>query len=203
MKEREGLPLNLNFLLPSLGFMYKSKARVVKGRSPEAFQKIEQYNRPDYTFEGIADPNWIAGFSSGDSSFGVKTGSSTSTKSGSRVQLRFAVGLNIREKELIKGLASFFKLGYLSASEVPEAKEADEKYVYITKDAVHLQVIKFKDILDIIIPFFEAYPIQGKKSFDFSDFKKVAELIKNKEHLTPEGFNKILEIKAGMNKVKT
>jgi len=31
----------------------------------------------------------------------------------------------------------------------------------------------------------------------------VAELIKNKEHLTPEGFNKILEIKAGMNKVKT
>jgi len=57
MKEREGLPLNLNFLLPSLGFMYKSKARVVKGRSPEAFQKIEQYNRPDYTFEGIADPN--------------------------------------------------------------------------------------------------------------------------------------------------
>jgi len=23
----------------------------------EAFPKIEQYNRPDYTFEGIADPN--------------------------------------------------------------------------------------------------------------------------------------------------
>jgi hypothetical protein len=32
------------------------------------------------------------------------------------------------------------------------------------------------------------------------DFKKVNELIKNKEHLTAEGFDKILEIKAKMNK---
>jgi hypothetical protein len=85
----------------------------------------------------------------------------------------------------------------------PEVKEVNEKYVYTTNDSVHLQIIKFKDILEIIIPFFEDYPVQGKKSLDFSDFKKVAELIKNKEHLTPEGFNKILEIKTKMNKVKT
>jgi hypothetical protein len=53
--------------------------------------------------------------------------------------------------------------------------------------------------MDIIIPFFEKYPIQGEKSLDFSDFKKVGEMLKNKEHLTSEGFNKILKIKAGMN----
>jgi hypothetical protein len=54
--------------------------------------------------------------------------------------------------------------------------------------------------MDIIIPFFEKYPIQGIKSSDFPDFKKVAEILKNKEHLTSEGFNKIIEIKVGMNK---
>jgi len=53
--------------------------------------------------------------------------------------------------------------------------------------------------MEIIIPFFEKYPIQGEKSLDFSDFKKVGEMLKNKEHLTSEGFNKILKIKAGMN----
>lgn len=79
----------------------------------------------------------------------------------------------------------------------------DAKYVYITDDSVHLQVMNIKDIQDIIIPFFEKYRIQGKKSLDFLDFKKVAELIKNKEHLTVEGFDKILEIKAKMNKTKT
>ena len=169
----------------------------------EAFPKVEQYNRPAYTFKGIADPNWVAGFSSGDSSFSVKTGSSTTNKLGSRVQLRFEIGLNIREKELIKGLATFFKSGYSSASKVPEVKEVNDKYVYITNDSVHLQVIKFEDILNIVIPFFEEYPIQGKKSSDLADFKKAAELIKNKEHLTLGGFNKILEIKAAMNKVRT
>jgi len=128
-----------------------------------------------------------------------------------RVQLRFEIGLHIREKELIKGLASFFKLG----NSIPKddcapvqgvlsiKPEVDAKYVYITDDSVHLQIINIKDIQDIIIPFFEKHPIQGKKSLDFLDFKKVAELIKNKEHLTREGFDKILEIKAKMNKTKT
>lgn len=166
----------------------------------EAFPKVEQYNRPDYTFKGIADPNWVAGFTSGDANFGVKTANSTTNKLGSRVQLRFQIGLNIREKELIKGLASFFNLGSSSTSKVAKVKEVNEKCVYITNDTVHLQVMNFKDILDIIIPFFEEYWVQGKKSLDFSYFKEVAELIKNKEHLTPEGFNKILEIKSKMNK---
>lgn len=111
----------------------------------------------------------------------MKTGSSTTNKLGSRVQLRFEIGLNIREKELIKGLATFFKSGY---SKVPEVKEVNDKYIYITNDSVHLQVIKFEDILNIVIPFFEEYPIQGKKSSDLAGFKKAAELIKNKEHLT-------------------
>ena len=38
-----------------------------------------------------------------------------------------------------------------------------------------------------------------KKSLDFIDFKNVSEMIKNKEHLTSEGFDKILEIKTRMN----
>jgi hypothetical protein len=92
--------------------------------------------------------------------------------------------------ELIKGLAAFFNLN----------KEANDKYVYITNDSVHLQLVRQSDILDIIIPFFEKYPIEGIKALDFSDFKQVADLLKNKEHLILEGFNKILEIKAGMNR---
>lgn len=51
-----------------------------------------------------------------------------------------------------------------------------------------------------IIPFFEKYLIQGNKSFDFEDLKKMANIIKNKEHLTLEGFNNIINIKSGMNR---
>src|SRR5258705_1352378 len=80
--------------------------------------------------------------------------------------------------ELIKGLAAFFNLN----------KEANDKYVYITNDSVHLQLIRQSDILDIIIPasFFEKYPRDGIKALDLAVFKQVvvADLLKNKEHLT-------------------
>ena len=61
-------------------------------------------------------------------------------------------------------------------------------------------VRKLSDITNIIIPFFDKYPIFGVKAKDFEDFKKVAELMKNKAHLTPEGLEKIRLIKAGMNR---
>ena len=59
--------------------------------------------------------------------------------------------------------------------------------------------MKFSDITDKIIPFFEKHLIKGKKSLDFIDFKQAAEIIKSKDHLTPKGFEQILEIKARMN----
>jgi hypothetical protein len=36
-----------------------------------------------------------------------------------------------------------------------------------------------------IFPFFDKYPIQGEKSPDYEDFKRAAELMKEKVHLTP------------------
>ena len=47
-------------------------------------------------------------------------------------------------------------------------------------------------INDIIIPFFDSYPVQGLKSLDFADFKQIAKMIICKDHLTVEGLNKIL-----------
>ena len=61
---------------------------------------------------------------------------------------------------------------------------------------------KLKTILILKIklyPFFNDYPIQGIKSLDFADFKKVAEIIKNKDHLTETGLKQIVEIQVGMN----
>jgi hypothetical protein len=96
--------------------------------------------------------NWIAGFSSGDGSFNIKTSSSTTNKLGSRVQLRFSIGLNIREKELIQYLVTYFNLGYSSISKESESLN----YVYLGKNSVSLQVVKHSHIMDIIIP---AYPL--------------------------------------------
>ena len=128
----------------------------------------------------------MAGFASGDSSFNIKVSDST-TVLGQRVQLRYGIGLNIREEALIQCLAAYFGL------------TNKDKNVYFYKDSVRFEIVNFSDIMNKIIPFFEKHPIQGNKSLDFIYFKEVAGIIKSKGHLTSEGFQKILEIKARMN----
>lgn len=146
-----------------------------------------EINRPLYIFKGIPDSNWMAGFASGDSSFNIKISGSPTSLLSQRVQLRFGIGLNIREKALIQYLGAYFDLSDNTIN------------VYFYNDSVRFEIVNFSDIMDKIIPFFEKHPIQGKKSLDFLDFKEVAGIIKSKHHLTSEGFQKILEIKARMN----
>ena len=61
------------------------------------------------------------------------------------------------------------------------------------------KVNRLIDIIDKIIPFFQKHPILGVKALDFADWCKVAEMMKDNKHLTPEGLEQIRQIKAGMN----
>lgn len=60
-------------------------------------------------------------------------------------------------------------------------------------------MLSLKD-LDVIIEHFNNYPLLTQKYKDFELFKQAISLIKNKDHLNIEGFNKILAIRASMNK---
>jgi len=62
-----------------------------------------------------------------------------------------------------------------------------------------LQFRNNSDIDNKIIPFFKEYSIQGVKALDFNDWCNVAELVKNKEHLSKKGLNKITEIANNIN----
>jgi hypothetical protein len=100
-------------------------------------------------------------------------------------------------------LAAFFNLNISRTLEENKdsksLKDLKYKYIYFTQNSVAFQVVNTSHILDIIIPFFDKYPLDGIKSLDFADFKLVAEIVKTQKHLTSEGFNQILNIKAGMN----
>lgn len=60
-------------------------------------------------------------------------------------------------------------------------------------------VTGLKDLINVIIPHFEKYPLLTQKQIDFELFKELSQLMENKEHLTTEGLHKILSIKAAMN----
>ena len=45
-------------------------------------------------------------------------------------------------------------------------------------------VTKLPEISEKIIPLFDKYPIQGTKALDYADFKRAANIIKVRYHLT-------------------
>ena len=164
-----------------------------------AFPSVETNNKPTYFFKGIPDPFWVSGFTSGEGSFHLVTRNSES-KPG--LFARFSLHLHVRELEVLKGIAIYFK-NYNNEDQFKSTKPAQMNCsvcVQQNKKSVQLQISNFTDIINVIIPFFNKYPILGVKSLDFSDFKKACEIIKTKKHLTsPSVFNKIIEIKSGMN----
>ena len=72
--------------------------------------------------------------------------------------------------------------------------------IYKNREVVYFKITKFLDLNEKVIPSFQKYQILGIKHLDFLDFVKVAEIMKEKGHLTAEGLSKIRKIKEGMNR---
>lgn len=66
------------------------------------------------------------------------------------------------------------------------------------KDSIQFQVLSVKD-LAVIIDHFDKYPLITQKRADYQLFKGVIDLINHQEHLTLEGLNKIVSLRAAMN----
>jgi hypothetical protein len=52
---------------------------------------------------------------------------------------------------------------------------------------------------DLNKPYFEKFSLLSQKAADFILFKRIVELMNNKSHLTEEGLQKIINIRASMN----
>lgn len=130
------------------------------------------------------DPYWLAGFSAGESCFNV-TIHKSETITGYAVKLIFILTQHSRDHQLMESIQKYLGCGNYWT---------DEK-----NSSVYLSITKLSDIINIIIPYFNKYPIQGNKLLDYLDFCKVAELMQTKAHLTEEGLKEIRQIKCVMN----
>lgn len=62
------------------------------------------------------------------------------------------------------------------------------------------RVTKIKDLINVIIPHFNNYPLYTQKFCDFKLWSEVVYFLYNKQHLTPSGFNVILSYYASINR---
>jgi hypothetical protein len=64
----------------------------------------------------------------------------------------------------------------------------------------YLEVTKLDDLEERIFPFFERFPLRGPKRSDLAIFRQIAELVRRREHLSPRGVERILEMRRSMNR---
>ena len=127
---------------------------------------------------------WLIGFFEGEACFYISIYKSPKSKTGFAVQLVFKVTQHSRDAELLKHIAEYLSCGRVE---------------YRKGEACDYTVTAFNDIKDKIIPLFTKYPLLGSKALNFKDFKKVVEIMENKNHLTEKGINEIRVIKENMN----
>lgn len=131
-----------------------------------------------YGFNNV-NPYWITGFVEAEGCFHIAIIKSKAYKIGCQIRLDFSVVQHSRDKDLMANLINYFNSGAL----------------YENTGHVTYRATKLSDIQEKIIPFFQKYPLHGYKFSDYEKFCSVAELIKNKVHLTSEGLEKIIEIR--------
>lgn len=156
------------------------RASLNKGLSDKLkqhFPMITSINRPKVNLPLHINPDWFAGFFSGEGCFYIDI------KQGKWINLRILLGQHKRDLLLMSNLVNMLNCGTIKSS----------------GDMTFFSVNNIKDIHQKCIPLFNKHCIEGVKLLDFQDFSLVADLVYNKLHFTKEGLNTILNIKSRMN----
>lgn len=134
---------------------------------------------------------YVVGLTDGEGCFYVNVGKSSRYRAGYRIQLHFHLKMQERDRELLEKIRNTIGCG--------------EVYFQKEQRANHCQCYRYtvsseRDIQAIVIPFFKKYPLQSaSKSASFKIFCQIATLVKEGEHLKPEGIENIRELKSRMN----
>lgn len=131
-------------------------------------------------------PYFVTGFTDGEGSFIISITKDSSCRQGFRVKAIFRINLHKEDLVLLKLIQSYFD----GAGNIGEDFKGICSYT----------VYSLEEICNRIIPHFDKYPLISQKLSDYLLFKKIVMIMKNKGHLTEEGFKAIIEIKASLNK---
>ena len=125
----------------------------------------------------------MTGFIDAEGNFTFTIYKTNRSKAGYEVQAVFQVCLHRRDEALLNAIKGYFGVGN----------------VYLRGDVAEFKVRSVKYFEKILVHF-EQNPLITNKWGNYQLFKQGLEIIKQKEHLTPDGLNKIIALRASMNK---
>lgn len=144
--------------------------------------------RPNVEYPSLKEgltPNWIVGFVDGEGCFHIGVNKNVGVRFGWQILPELTVVQHKRDIKLLYKIRTFMKCGVVRSNH---------------GDRFCWRVRNLKNLVEIIVPFFEKHPLKSQKNIEFCNFAKVVRLMEKREHLRPEGFQKILNIASKMNR---
>ena len=147
------------------------------------FYSIESTSK---TLLQLIEPWFISGFTDAEGCFLIIIRKSHKSKLGWQLEANFTINLHSRDRDLLNLIQSYFD----GAGRISKERSNCCDYTVGSLD----------QIITKIIPHFDKYPLKTQKYSDYQLFREAVMIMKSGEHLTKEGFQKIINIRASLNK---
>ena len=185
---------NVNTIVESIQKLYTKVFYSKPQRS--LFSSEATSSKFSYASTNGLNPYYVTGFTDGEGCFFVGVSSNPRYKTAYRVKAVFHIGLHIRDLALLEQIQLFFSPRKLAGG------AGVGKISKLGAESVQFRVSGLED-LKVIINHFDKYPLLTNKQSDYLLFKQVVNLMEQERHLTIEGLNKIMSIKAVLNNTET
>lgn len=139
----------------------------------------------------VITPENISGFVVGEGCFYVEFGRDTKYKLQMRVRPSFVVELAEDDIEILQAIKEVVGCGTIYHVDFGRYKTYQHKK---WKRHVRYKVSNITDIATKLIPFFERYPLFGKKAKAFSYFRQIVQKVVAKQHLSTIGLEEISQL---------
>ena len=129
--------------------------------------------------------SYISGFTDGEGTFSVSFNRRAKLRNQVEVRPSFSISQHKRNLGVLQEIAKHFGVGGLRFS------KRDQNYKY--------EVRSISDLMSVIIPHFQKFPLKTTKRKDFEKFVRICELVHSKHHLNPKYLRQIVNWAYQMN----
>lgn len=140
--------------------------------------------------ERLTTAAWLVGFVDGEGCFSCPIFRNGSMTLGWQVQPSFTVVQGESSRDVLEAMVEYFGCGKVYVN---------RRHDNHREDLARYHVSRFRDLRDVIVPFFERNPLRTAKRDNFAKFAEIIGLMGLRRHLTVPGLIEIAEIAQTMN----
>lgn len=137
---------------------------------------------------GVEVGSYLTGYADGEGCFSISFSKSRRHKFGWEIRPSFSISQNGDRAEVLQIFHERFGCGTIR----PDRSDKTLKY----------ETRCINDLVERVLPHFERYPLLSGKRGDFERFALICRMMYADEHLTQEGFERIVQLASRVNNGK-